>query len=123
MIDKFGNRWDEEKQTFRVDGSPEWAIEALDQSIKRLGGLYPDAYLLHRVDKQTPIEQTVRALDALRKEGKTKYIGLSEVGLTSSCSDCPLAAPGWRACLQMGRSRRTNTDCSGLDLSLRAWCS
>ncbi|GAA5955779.1 hypothetical protein JCM8115_006850 [Rhodotorula mucilaginosa] len=78
LIDKFGNRWDDEKKSFYVDGSPEYAIEALDQSIKDLGGLYPDAYLLHRIDKQTPIEQTVRALDALRKEGKTKYIGLSE---------------------------------------------
>lgn len=78
LIDKFGNRWDDEKKSFYVDGSPDWTIEALDQSIKHLGGLYPDAYLLHRVDKKTPIEQTVRALDALRKEGKTKYIGLSE---------------------------------------------
>ncbi|GAA5986310.1 hypothetical protein JCM10908_003699 [Rhodotorula pacifica] len=78
LIDKFGNRLDNENKTYYVDGSPEYTIEALDQSIKDLGGLYPDAYLLHRIDKKTPIEQTVRALDALRKEGKTKYIGLSE---------------------------------------------
>ncbi|BGP15348.1 hypothetical protein JCM10213_003427 [Rhodosporidiobolus nylandii] len=78
LVTKFGNRWDNEKQTFYVDGSPEHAIQALDQSIKDLGGLYPDAWLLHRIDKTVPIEETVRAMHALRSEGKTRYIGLSE---------------------------------------------
>ncbi|GAA5847731.1 hypothetical protein JCM9279_005004 [Rhodotorula babjevae] len=61
-----------------LDGSAENVVRSIDKSIKDLGGLYPDAYLQHRVDKKTPIEETVRALDAVRKEGKTKYIGLSE---------------------------------------------
>ncbi|GAA5977741.1 hypothetical protein JCM11641_001395 [Rhodosporidiobolus odoratus] len=78
LITKFGNKWNEEAQTWFVDGSPEHAIEALEQSIKDLGGLYPDAWLLHRIDKKVPIEESVRAMDALRKEGKCKYIGLSE---------------------------------------------
>ncbi|BGP61919.1 hypothetical protein NBRC10512v2_003239 [Rhodotorula toruloides] len=77
LISKFGIKQDG-KGGMVVDGSPQNVIDALDQSIKDLGGLYPDAYLLHRVDKNVPIEETVRALDALRKEGKTKYIGLSE---------------------------------------------
>lgn len=51
----------------------------MNDSIERLGGIYPDCWILHRIDKKTPIEETVRAMDAIRKEGKTKYIGLSEV--------------------------------------------
>lgn len=77
LVTKFGNRWDQ-PEGMTVDGSPEYAIKALHDSIERMGGIYPDAWILHRIDKKTPIEESVRAMDALRKEGKTKYIGLSE---------------------------------------------
>jgi hypothetical protein len=46
-------------------------------TIERLG-FPPDLYYLHRIDPDTPLEESIPALDALRKEGKTKYIGLSE---------------------------------------------
>ncbi|GAA6014405.1 hypothetical protein JCM11491_007042 [Sporobolomyces phaffii] len=77
LVTKFGNRWDL-PQGLVTDGSPEYARAAIAASIERLGGVYPDAWILHRVDKKTPIEETVRAMDAIRQEGKCKYIGLSE---------------------------------------------
>jgi len=77
LISKFGIEMSPEGE-MSTDGSPENVIRSIDRCIELLGGLYPDAYLLHRVDKDTPIEETVRALDAVRKEGKTKFIGLSE---------------------------------------------
>ncbi|GAA5944666.1 uncharacterized protein JCM15063_000826 [Sporobolomyces koalae] len=79
LVTKFGNRWDAPGvPSYKVDGSPEYAIEAIKNSIERMGGIYPDAWILHRIDKATPIEESVRAMDAIRKEGKCKYIGLSE---------------------------------------------
>ena len=144
LIDKFGNRWDDEKKSFYVDGTPHlpfqpaWLAVPPMRPISTFEHLQTDdavcqarpSMLLKRstrvsktsaVSTQTrtcctastkrraffsqafgrmraflrlfretvftsrrcsPIEQTVRALDALRKEGKTKYIGLSEVRLS-----------------------------------------
>ncbi|GAA5914905.1 aldo/keto reductase [Sporobolomyces salmoneus] len=77
LVTKFGNKGSM-SSGYTVDGSPAYAREALEASISRLGGLYPDAWIAHRIDKNTPIEETVGAMEALRKEGKCKYIGLSE---------------------------------------------
>jgi aryl-alcohol dehydrogenase-like predicted oxidoreductase len=63
-----------------LDGSPENARESLEGCLKRLGTDYVDLYYLHRRDPQVPIEETVAAMGQLVKEGKVKYIGLSEVG-------------------------------------------
>jgi aryl-alcohol dehydrogenase-like predicted oxidoreductase len=63
-----------------LDGSPENARESLEGCLKRLGTDYVDLYYLHRKDPQVPIEETVAAMGQLVKEGKVKYIGLSEVG-------------------------------------------
>ncbi|KAK5045065.1 hypothetical protein LTR84_010213 [Exophiala bonariae] len=49
----------------------------MDGTIERLG-FTPDLYYLHRIDPDTPLEESIPALESLRKEGKTKYIGLSE---------------------------------------------
>ncbi|GAA5841873.1 hypothetical protein JCM11251_005407 [Rhodosporidiobolus azoricus] len=78
LVDKFGNRVNQETGEWSVDGSPSWVLEAFEKSVKALGGLYPDAWLLHRIDKKTPVEDSVRAMDSIRKDGKVKYIGLSE---------------------------------------------
>ncbi|KAI1355631.1 NADP-dependent oxidoreductase domain-containing protein [Xylaria sp. FL0043] len=51
--------------------------EYIEGTIKRLG-FTPDLYYLHRIDPKTPLEESIPALDKLRKTGKTKYIGLSE---------------------------------------------
>ncbi|KAH6675174.1 aldo/keto reductase-like protein [Halenospora varia] len=64
---------------YTIDSSPEWAKEACEKSLKRLGIETIDLYYCHRVDTETPIEKTVKALAELQSEGKIKYIGLSEV--------------------------------------------
>src|SRR4051794_14102406 len=62
-----------------VDGSPAYAREALDASLRRLGVDHVDLWYLHRRDPAVPIEETVGAMAAMVKAGKVRYIGLSEV--------------------------------------------
>ncbi|OJT04805.1 Aldo-keto reductase yakc [NADP(+)] [Trametes pubescens] len=62
-----------------IDGTPEYAVKALDASLKRLGTDHVDLWYLHRADPQVPIELTVGAMAEQVKAGKVKYIGLSEV--------------------------------------------
>jgi aryl-alcohol dehydrogenase-like predicted oxidoreductase len=61
-----------------VNGSPEYVKSACEASLKRLGVDYIDLYYQHRVDPDTPIEETVGAMSELVAEGKVRYIGLSE---------------------------------------------
>jgi aryl-alcohol dehydrogenase-like predicted oxidoreductase len=63
-----------------VDGRPEYAAEACELSLKRLGVDVIDLYLLHRVDPDVPIEETVGGMKTLIDAGKVRYIGLSEAG-------------------------------------------
>ena len=79
---KFGIRFapTEDNPTNRVlDGSPENVRRSIDGSLKRLGTDHVDLYYLHRVDPNTPIEETVGAMGELVEEGKVRHIGLSEV--------------------------------------------
>ena len=62
-----------------VSGKPAYVKESCENSLKRLGRDNIDLYYLHRVDPDTPIEETVGAMAELVKEGKVRYIGLSEV--------------------------------------------
>ncbi|KAF7333588.1 Aldo/keto reductase [Mycena sanguinolenta] len=62
-----------------IDGSPEYARKALDKSLSRLRVDCIDLYYLHRADPDVPIERTVGAMAEFVKEGKVKYLGLSEV--------------------------------------------
>ncbi|CAG8666054.1 12851_t:CDS:2 [Rhizophagus irregularis] len=68
----------QENGEIKVSGKPEYVRQACENSLKRLGIDYIDLYYQHRVDPNTPIEDTVGALAELVKEGKVKYIGLSE---------------------------------------------
>ncbi len=61
-----------------IDGSPDYVRKACESSLKKLGVESIDLYYLHRVDASTPIEDTVGAMAALVREGKVRYIGLSE---------------------------------------------
>ena len=61
-----------------VDGSPANARRAVEGSLKRLNTDVIDLYYLHRVDPNTPIEETAGALADLQREGKIRHIGLSE---------------------------------------------
>jgi aryl-alcohol dehydrogenase-like predicted oxidoreductase len=78
IASKFGNRLDSAESTRTIDGSPAYARKAVEDSLRRLGVDHIDLYYLHRVDPNTPIEDTVGALAKLKGEGKIGAIGLSE---------------------------------------------
>jgi aryl-alcohol dehydrogenase-like predicted oxidoreductase len=61
-----------------VNGRPEYVREACDGSLSRLGVDHIDLYYLHRVDPDTPIEETVGAMAELVDQGKVRFLGLSE---------------------------------------------
>jgi aryl-alcohol dehydrogenase-like predicted oxidoreductase len=63
-----------------IDGRPEYVRAACEGSLQRLGIETIDLYYQHRVDPDTPIEETVGALAELVREGKVRYLGLSEAG-------------------------------------------
>ncbi len=63
----------------KSNGRPEYVKSACDQSLKRLKTEVIDLYYLHRLDKETPIEETVGAMAELVQAGKVRYLGLSEV--------------------------------------------
>ena len=76
---KFALRWDG-NQPVGMDGSPENARRACEGSLKRLGIDTIDLFYQHRVDPNTPIEETVGGMAELVKEGKVRHIALSEAG-------------------------------------------
>jgi aryl-alcohol dehydrogenase-like predicted oxidoreductase len=79
LASKFGNiRLPDGSQD--VDGRPEYVPDACERSLKRLGVETIDLYYLHRVDPDTPIEDTVGAMARLVEAGKVRSIGLSEAG-------------------------------------------
>lgn len=79
LATKFANvRTKEEPNKWSISGKPEYVRAACDASLKRLGVDHIDLYYQHRVDPQTPIEETVGAMSELVKAGKVKYLGLSE---------------------------------------------
>ena len=71
---------DNEQLTWKINASKDYIKKAVERSLKNLGTDYIDLYYMHRLDPNTPIEETVETMSELVKEGKVKYIGLSEVG-------------------------------------------
>jgi aryl-alcohol dehydrogenase-like predicted oxidoreductase len=79
LATKFGIVFDPSNLGIRgVNGKPEYVREAVEASLKRLEIETIDLYYLHRVDGDTPIEDTVGAMAKLIEEGKIRHIGLSE---------------------------------------------
>jgi aryl-alcohol dehydrogenase-like predicted oxidoreductase len=77
---KFGIIRDPSNAQMRsINGKPDYVKSACEASLKRLGVDVIDLYYLHRIDANTPIEETVAAMAELVKTGKIRYIGLSEV--------------------------------------------
>lgn len=74
---KFAMRWDGDAPA-GVDGSPQNARRACEGSLKRLGVETIDLFYQHRVDPNVPIEETVGGMAELVKEGKVRFLGLSE---------------------------------------------
>lgn len=80
LATKFGNRmrgatW---ADGYEIDGTPAYVRRAVEASLRRLGVETIDLYYQHRVDPRTPIEDTVGAMADLVKEGKIRWLGLSE---------------------------------------------
>ena len=80
LATKFGNMRGREGQFLGVNGRPDYVRECCEASLKRLGIDVIDLYYQHRVDPDTPIEDTVGAMADLVRAGKVRYIGLSEAG-------------------------------------------
>jgi aryl-alcohol dehydrogenase-like predicted oxidoreductase len=78
LATKFGNQRGEDGSFLGVNGSPEYVRQACDASLARLGVDHIDLYYQHRVDVNTPIEETVGAMKELVEAGKVRLLGLSE---------------------------------------------
>jgi aryl-alcohol dehydrogenase-like predicted oxidoreductase len=78
LASKFGNRFDADGKWLPVIGTPDYVRSSCDASLKRLGIEVIDLYYQHRVDPNTPVEDTVGAMADLVRQGKVRYLGLSE---------------------------------------------
>lgn len=83
LATKFGNVRGDDGSFQGVNGRPEYVKKACDESLQRLGIDHIDLYYQHRVDPDTPIEETVGAMAELVKEGKVRFLGLSEAAPNS----------------------------------------
>ncbi len=80
LATKFGLKRTGDPAQRSIEGDPGYVREACEASLRRLGTDHIDLYYQHRVDKKVPIEETVGAMTELVKEGKVRYLGLSEAG-------------------------------------------
>lgn len=78
LATKFGNVRSPDGAVIGVNGKPAYVKEACEASLRRLGVDVIDLYYQHRVDPDTPIEETVGAMAELVRAGKVRYLGLSE---------------------------------------------
>lgn len=82
---KFGFKYTQNGNHFasEFDGSPKWMRQAVELSLQRLGIDCIDLYYAHRIDPKIPVEETIGAMAELVKEGKVRYIGISEASAKS----------------------------------------
>ena len=78
LATKFGNERAEDGSFLGVNGRPEYVRKSCDGSLQRLGVDHIDLYYQHRVDRTVPIEETVGAMADLVRQGKVRFLGLSE---------------------------------------------
>src|SRR5947208_3063588 len=97
LATKFGNVRGPDGSFQGINGRPEYVRAACDGSLERLGVDHIDLYYQHRVDKSVPIEDTVGAMAELVRQGKVRYLGLSEAAPTTI-----RRAPGtWRVSMPL----------------------
>jgi aryl-alcohol dehydrogenase-like predicted oxidoreductase len=95
LATKFGIQRNADGSLAGINGRPEYVRSACDASLKRLGVETIDLYYQHRVDRTVPIEETVGAMAALVREGKVRFLGLSEASpatLRRACAVHPVSA-------------------------------
>jgi aryl-alcohol dehydrogenase-like predicted oxidoreductase len=95
LATKFGNVRGPKGEFLGVNGRPDYVRQACDASLQRLGVEVIDLYYQHRVDAETPIEDTVGAMAKLVQAGKVRYLGMSEAApatLRRACAVHPIAA-------------------------------
>src|ERR1700754_712747 len=80
---KFGFKSNPGEKSVQFDASPAYMKIAVEKSLKRLGTDVIDLYYAHRIDPNVPVEETVGAMAELVKEGKVRYLGLSEASAKS----------------------------------------
>ena len=78
LATKFGNQRAEDGSFIRINGTPQYVIEACDASLRRLGVDVIDLYYQHRVDRSVAIEETWGAMKSLVEAGKVRHLGISE---------------------------------------------
>lgn len=83
LATKFGNVRAADGSSLGVNGRPEYVFAACEASLRRLQVDHIDLYYQHRVDPQTPIEETVGAMAELVRQGKVRYLGLSEAAAST----------------------------------------
>jgi aryl-alcohol dehydrogenase-like predicted oxidoreductase len=95
LATKFGVVRTTDPNVRSINGQPKYVRSSCEGSLRRLGVETIDLYYQHRVDPETPIEDTVGAMARLVEEGKVRYLGLSEAGpetLRRACAVHPIAA-------------------------------
>ena len=95
LATKFGNIRGPDGGWLGVSGKPDYVRSACEASLKRLGVDHIDLYYQHRVDRNTPIEDTVGAMADLVRAGKVRHLGLSEAAAATvrrACKIHPIAA-------------------------------
>jgi len=95
LATKFGNVRGKDGSWLGVNGKPDYVRSCCEASLRRLGVDVIDLYYQHRVDPETPIEDTVGAMAELVRQGKVRYLGLSEAApgtLRRACAVHPITA-------------------------------
>ena len=95
LATKFGNVRGKDGSWLGVNGTPDYVRACCEDSLRRLGVETIDLYYQHRVDPDTPIEDTVGAMADLVRQGKVRHLGLSEAApatIRRACAVHPIAA-------------------------------
>jgi aryl-alcohol dehydrogenase-like predicted oxidoreductase len=95
LATKFGNVRGKDGSWLGVNGKPDYVRSCCEASLRRLGLDVIDLYYQHRVDPETPIEETVGAMAELVRQGKVRYLGLSEAApatIRRACAVHPITA-------------------------------